>query len=127
VKYTGEKSFVGKSGAFKILQSGSEEAKLQIFLKSTPAYEEDEFGEYQETSLLDRTNADITIGIAYDDVDEIWITSNLCVETLGWAGVNEFMLALFEHQDQLSIVEDVVEVLKDLLSQSEVLWGVDYL
>jgi len=127
VEYTGEKSFVGKSGAFKILQQDSAESVIKIFLKSTPSYEDEEYGEYQETSLLDRTNADITIGIAYDDIDEVWETSNLNVETLGLAGVNEFMLALFEHQDQLSTVEDIVEVLMDLLSQTEVIWGVDYL
>ena len=126
MKYIGEKSFIGKSGAFKIIQQDSADPVIKVFLKSTPAYEEDEFSEDQEASLLDRTNVDITIGIAYDDIDEVWETSNLSVETLGLAGINEFMLALFEHQDQLSTVEDIVEVLKDLLSQSEVLWGVDY-
>ncbi len=126
MKYTGEKAFVGKSGAFKVWQSGLDEAVIQIFLKSTPTYEEDAFGEYQEKDLLDRTNADITIGIAYDDVDEIWVPGQLHVATLGWAGVNEFMLAFFERQDQLSVVEDLLDVLKDLLGQTEVLWGIDY-
>jgi len=127
VKYNGEKSFVGKSGVFKILQEKYGEAEIKIFLKSTPAYDDEVDEENQEVELLDRTNADIVIGIAYDDIDEVWETSNLKVETLGLAGVNEFVLALFEQQDQLSTAEDVVEVLKELLGQSEVVWGVDYL
>ncbi|MEG6584828.1 hypothetical protein [Dendrosporobacter sp. 1207_IL3150] len=126
MKYKGEKSFTGKSGAFEIIQSGLGDATIKIYLKSAPSYEEDEFGEYQEKSLLERATADISIGISYDEVDEVWVPNNLNVETLGWAGVNEFLLAFFEHQDQLSVVEDVLEVLKDLLSQSEVVWGIDY-
>lgn len=126
MKYSGEKSFIGKSGAFQIMQQNSADPVIKVYLKSTPAFDEEEFGESQEMSLLDRRNVDITIGISYDDIDEVWETSNLSVETLGLAGINEFILALFEHQDQLSTVEDIVEVLKDLLSQSEVVWGVDY-
>lgn len=127
MKYNGEKSFAGKSGVFKILQEKYGEAEIKIFLKSTPAYDDEDYEEDQEVELLDRTNADIVIGISYDDIDEVWETSSLKVETLGLAGVNEFMLALFEQQDQLSTAEDVVEVLKELLGQSEVVWGVDYL
>lgn len=127
MKYNGEKAFVGKSGVFKILQEKYSEAEIKIFLKSTPGYDDEVYEENQEVELLDRTNADIVIGIAYDDIDEVWETSNLKVETLGLAGVNEFMLALFEQQDQLSTAEDIVEVLKELLGQSEVVWGVDYL
>lgn len=126
VKYTGEKSFVGKSGVFKVLQHSPAEAEIKISLKSTLSFDEEEFGEEQEVELLDRANADIVIVIAYDDIDEIWETTSLNVPTLGLAGVNEFLLALFEQQDQLSAVEDVLAVLKELLNQSEVVWGVDY-
>jgi len=125
MKYTGEKSFVGKSGAFKVLQHNPAEAEIKIFLKSTLSFEE-ELDETQAAELPDRTNADIVIGIAYDDIDEIWETTNLNVPTLGLAGVNEFLLALFEQQNQLSAVEDVIAALQELLSQSEVVWGVDY-
>lgn len=126
MKYTGEKAFVGKSGVFKVLQYMPAEAEIKISLKSTLSFEEEEFGEEQGTELLDRANADIIIGIAYDDIDEVWETTSLNIPTLGLAGVNEFLLALFEQQDQLSAVEDVIAVLKELLNQSEVVWGVDY-
>jgi hypothetical protein len=127
MKYHGETSFSGKSGAFTIVQNPAVDPVINVFLKSVTAFEAEDPDGYRQTALLDRAHADIRIGIAYDDIDEVWVTSNLAIDTLGLAGINEFMLALFEHQDQLNTAEDLITLLKELLNQSEVLWGVDYL
>ncbi|MDU4959395.1 MAG: hypothetical protein E6X17_01840 [Sporomusaceae bacterium] len=124
MRYRGEKLFTGKSGAFKIVEAGDVPV-IHIFLKSVAAFEEDD-SEGGKMALTDRPQADIRISIAYDDIDELWVTAGLTVDTLGLAGVNEFLLALFEQQDKLGTAEALIPLLRQLLDQGEVLWGIDY-
>lgn len=116
--------YCGKNGCFEIEEGdGCEEQMLCVFLNSPITYVTDEAGESVRTVAGERPDADIVFEL-YEDVDEVFYTGRVTINTLFSHGVKEFVQAIVERETEIATKEGLIKVVQELLNQEGVPWGI---
>lgn len=119
-KYPGLQEHVGVNGYYRVNRNG-DNLTLDVYLVSVPSFEE----ENDKWVMLNPTNRDYPdISFVIDNFEDYWTVVSMEVPSCCMDGVNEFIVALMQHQERsLNQVDELLSVLIELLDQKGAIWG----